>query len=186
MTCMQYIAFDFETSGLPKGRRNVPVTSETVGGYDTCRAVSLSAARFSQRGRLIDTFDAMITPTDFTISQGSIDIHGITQEKATKEGRPFVEVFLDFVKFIGPRTKTIVAHNAAFDVGVLRSEMIRNSIKLELLDELHFRCTLQLYKERFLKPIRLGILYEEIFGEEFENAHNSLADCIALGGCTPM
>ena len=155
---MQYIAFDFETSGLPKGRRNVPVTSETVGGYDTCRAVSLSAARFSQRGRLIDTFDAMITPTDFTISQGSIDIHGITQEKATKEGRPFVEVFLDFVKFIGPRTKTIVAHNAAFDVGVLRSEMIRNSIKLELLDELHFRCTLQLYKERFLKPIRLGIL----------------------------
>ena len=185
MTCMQYIAFDFETSGLPKGRRNVPVTSETVGGYDTCRAVSLSAARFSQRGRLIDTFDAMITPTDFTISQGSIDVHGITQEKATKEGRPFVEVFLDFVKFIGPRTKTIVAHNAAFDVGVLRSEMIRNSIKLELLDELHFRCTLQLYKERFLKPIRLGILYEEIFGEEFENAHNSLADCIACGRVYP-
>ena len=50
MTCMQYIAFDFETSGLPKGRK--PVTRETLGQYDTCRAVSLSAARFSSKGRL--------------------------------------------------------------------------------------------------------------------------------------
>ena len=63
MTCMQYIAFDFETSGLPVGRR--PLTSETVGQYDTCRAVSLSAARFSSRGRLMDTFDAIIQPLGF-------------------------------------------------------------------------------------------------------------------------
>lgn len=84
---MQYIAFDFETSGLPVGRH--PLTSETVGQYDTCRAVSLSAARFSSRGRLMDTFDAIIQPLDFTISQGSIDIHGITKDRAMREGRPF-------------------------------------------------------------------------------------------------
>jgi hypothetical protein len=60
MSCMQYIAFDFETSGLPKGRK--PVTQETLGQYDTCRAVSLSAARFSSKGRLVDTFDAMSLP----------------------------------------------------------------------------------------------------------------------------
>ena len=71
MSCMQYIAFDFETSGLPVGRR--PLTPETIGQYDTCRAVSLSAARFSNRGRLMDTFDAIIQPLDFEISQGSID-----------------------------------------------------------------------------------------------------------------
>ena len=58
MTCLNYIAFDFETSGLPKGRKLL--TPETLGQYDTCRAVSLSAARFSSRGRLIDTFDAMV------------------------------------------------------------------------------------------------------------------------------
>ena len=182
---MQYIAFDFETSGLPQGKRNVEVTEETVKSYDTCRAVSLSAARFSHRGRLLDTFDAIITPTDFTISQQSIDVHGITQERAKREGKPFTEVFLDFVKFIGSRTKTMVAHNASFDVGVLRSEMIRNGINLKLLNDLVFRCTLQLYRERFLKPIRLGVLYNEIFGEDFENAHNSLADCIACGKVYP-
>jgi DNA polymerase III epsilon subunit-like protein len=183
MACMQYIAFDFETSGLPKGRK--PVTQETLGQYDTCRAVSLSAARFSSRGRLVDTFDAMILPTDFTISPGSIAIHGITEEMAKSKGRPFLQVFADFMTFIGPRTKTIVAHNAKFDVSVLRSEMLRHDIDLSLIDDLNFRCTLELYRERFLKPIRLGVLYEDIFGEQFENAHNSLADCIACGRVYP-
>jgi DNA polymerase III epsilon subunit-like protein len=183
MSCMQYIAFDFETSGLPKGRK--PVTQETLGQYDTCRAVSLSAARFSSKGRLVDTFDAMILPTDFTISPGSIAIHGITEDMARSRGRPFLQVFTDFMTFIGPRTKTIVAHNAKFDVSVLRSEMLRHGINLSLIEELNFRCTLELYRERFLKPIRLGVLYEEIFGEQFENAHNSLADCIACGRVYP-
>jgi DNA polymerase III epsilon subunit-like protein len=183
MACMQYIAFDFETSGLPKGRK--PVTRETLGQYDTCRAVSLSAARFSSRGRLVDTFDAMILPTDFTISPGSVAIHGITDDMAKSKGRPFVQVFADFMTFIGPRTKTLVAHNAKFDTSVLQSEMLRHDIDLSLIDDLNFRCTLELYRERFLKPIRLGVLYEEIFGEQFENAHNSLADCIACGRVYP-
>jgi len=42
-----------------------------------------------------------------------------------------------------------------------------------------------MYKERFLTPIKLGILYRDIFGEDFENAHNSLADCIACGRVYP-
>ena len=182
---MQYIAFDFETSGLPKGRRNVKITPETLHCFDMCRAVSLSAARFSNKGRLIDTFDAIIHPTDFQISQGSIDIHGITQEKAEREGRPFVEVFLDFARFIGARTTTMVAHNAIFDTSVLRSEMIRHQLDLSLIQNLNFRCTLELHKEKHLTPIKLGILYKEIFGVDFENAHNSLADCIACGKVYP-
>jgi DNA polymerase III epsilon subunit-like protein len=183
MSCMQYIAFDFETSGLPKGRK--PVTQETLGQYDTCRAVSLSAARFSSKGRLIDTFDAMVYPDDFEISPGSVAIHGITEDMAKSNGRPFIQVFTDFMTFIGPRTKTLVAHNAKFDTNVLRSEMLRHGINLSLIDELNFRCTLELYRERFLKPIRLGVLYEDIFGEQFEDAHNSLADCIACGRVYP-
>ena len=183
MACMQYIAFDFETSGLPKGRK--PVTRETLGQYDTCRAVSLSAARFSSKGRLVDTFDAMVYPEGFEISPGSVAIHGITEEMAKSKGRPFLQVFADFMTFIGPRTKTLIAHNAKFDVSVLHSEMIRHGIDLSLIENINFRCTLELYRERFLKPIRLGVLYEEIFGEQFENAHNSLADCIACGRVYP-
>lgn len=182
---MQYIAFDFETSGLPTGRRNVKVTQDTLTNYDTCRAVSLSAARFSHRGRLLDTFDVIIRPSDFMISQKSIEIHGITHERAVSEGIPFTEAFVKFMSFIGPRTSTMVAHNAQFDVSVLQSEMLRHEIHMGLIEDLNFVCTLKLYKDRFLKPIRLGLLYKNIFGEDFENAHNSLADCIACGRVYP-
>jgi DNA polymerase III epsilon subunit-like protein len=127
----------------------------------------------------------MVLPTDFSISPGSVAIHGITEDMAKSKGRPFIQVFADFMTFIGPRTKTIVAHNAKFDVSVLRSEMIRHGIDLSLIENLNFRCTLELYRERFLKPIRLGVLYEDIFGEQFEDAHNSLADCIACGRVYP-
>jgi DNA polymerase III epsilon subunit-like protein len=186
MSCMQYVAFDFETSGLPEGRRNVEVTPETLKNFDSCRAVSLSAARFSSRGRLVDTFDAIVYPVDFQISEKSIEVHGITQEHAMLQGRPFIEVFLDFMKFIGSRTTMLVAHNAQFDKSVLRSEMIRHELDLSLLDRFNFVCTMNLYKERFFKPIKLGVLYKELFGEDFENAHNSLADCIACGRVYPF
>jgi DNA polymerase III epsilon subunit-like protein len=185
MACMNYIAFDFETSGLPRGRRNTKVTPETLHLFDGCRAVSLSAARFSQRGRLIDTFDAIIKPEDFVIGEDSFAVHGISHEKALKEGRPFTEVFIDFLKFVGPRTKTLVAHNAQFDISVLYSEMLRHQLNTEQVDTFVFRCTLELYKERFLGTIKLTKLYEDIFGEEFDNAHNSLADAIACGRVYP-
>jgi DNA polymerase III epsilon subunit-like protein len=182
---MNYIAFDFETSGLPKGRRVSKVTPENLKNFDSCRAVSLSAARFSSRGRLINTFDAIIKPADFHIGEDSTAIHGITHERAMKEGRPFTEVFWDFMDFIGPRTKTLVAHNAQFDMSVLQSEMIRNGIPLTQLDDWVVRCTLEMYRERFLSPIKLTNLYKDIFGEAFDNAHNSLADSIACGKVYP-
>lgn len=180
---MQYIAFDFETSGLPEGRPRV-VTKETLNCFDSCRGVSLSGARFSSRGRLIDTFDAIISPDDFTISQESINIHGITNEMATTYGKPFTEVFTDFMKFVGS-TKILVAHNAKFDSNVLRSEIIRHKLNMDTIKDVIFRCTHEMYKEKFLKTIKLGDLYENIFGERFENAHNSLADCIACGRVYP-
>ena len=186
MACMNYIAFDFETSGLPRGRRNTKVTQETLPNFDGCRAVSLSAARFSQRGRLIKTFDAIIRPDDFTIGEDSTAIHGITHERAMKEGRPFTEVFWDFMDFIGPRTKTLVAHNAQFDVSVLQSEILRHGLPESQIENLVFRCTLELYKERFMGPIKLTRLYKDIFGEDFDNAHNSLADSIACGKVYPF
>ena len=185
MACLNYIAFDFETSGLPRGRRNIKVTHETLSNFDGCRAVSLSAARFSQRGRLIKTFDAIIRPDDFKIGEESVAIHGITNERALKEGRSFPDVFRDFMDFIGPRTKTLVAHNAQFDTSVLHSEILRHGLDATQVNDLVIRCTLELYKDRFLSPIKLTKLYSEIFGEEFDNAHNSLADSIACGKVYP-
>ena len=96
---MQYITFDFETSGLPRG--NNPDARRNLSDYDTCRAVSLSAARFSDKGVILDTFDKIVYPEDFEISARSTEIHGISKEKALEEGTPFPEVFAGFMKFIG-------------------------------------------------------------------------------------
>jgi len=185
MASLNYIAFDFETSGLPRGRRNTKVTHETLSNFDGCRAGSPSAARFSQRGRLIKTFDAIIRPNGFQIGEESIAIHGISNEKALSEGRPFPEVYRDFMEFIGPRTKTLVAHNAQFDTSVLQSEMLRHGLDTAQLDDLVIRCTLEMYRDRFMGSIKLTKLYADIFGEEFDNAHNSLADSIACGKVYP-
>jgi DNA polymerase III epsilon subunit-like protein len=127
----------------------------------------------------------MVYPDNFEISPGSIAIHGITEDMARSKGRSFIQVFTDFMTFIGPRTTTIVAHNAKFDTSVLRSEMMRHKIDLYLIDNLQFHCTLELYRERFLAPIKLTVLYEQLFGEEFQDAHNSLADAIACGRVYP-
>lgn len=185
MTCLNYIAFDFETSGLPKKRQVSKVTRENLSNFDTCRAVSLSAARFSSRGRLIKTFDALIQPLDFEVSQSSTTIHGISHEKAMREGRPFPDVFRDFMEFIGPRTKTLIGHNVIFDLNCLQSEMLRHGLPIEQLDDFMFRCTMEMYRERFMSPIKLTLLYKEVFGTDFEGAHNSLADSIACGKVYP-
>jgi hypothetical protein len=67
------------------------------------------------------------------------------------------------------------------------SEMLRHDIDLSLIDDLNFRCTLELYRERFPQAYSgLGVLYEEIFGEQFENAHNSWLIVSRVGGSIHM
>ena len=183
---MQYITFDFETSGLPKG--NNPDARRNLSDYDTCRAVSLSAARFSDKGIILDTFDKIVYPEDFEISARSTEIHGITKEKALEEGVPFAEVFVGFMKFIGSHTKTVIAYNLNFDINVLRSEMLRDDMNMDLIEDLDFRCALQLARRSYLnvdlsvpRPYSLVNIYKVLFGYGFADAHNSLADSIACG-----
>jgi DNA polymerase III epsilon subunit-like protein len=178
---MSYVAFDFETSGLPRVNSNTKVTLETLPNLDTCRAVSLSGACFSPSGRLLKTFDAIIRPDDFQIDESAIAIHGITQERALREGKPFVEVFRKFINFIGPTIKVLVAHNAIFDENVLRSEMMRHGLDTSQIQKFNVKCTLELNKRQSMCSMKLTTLYTKIFGETLENAHSSLADSIACG-----
>ena len=185
---VEYVAFDFETSGLPK-KQGIKVTPKTVKNFDSCRAVSLSAAIFSffsdGRFKIINTFDALVRPNDFQISEEAMKIHGITQKVAQSEGRSFKKVFSDFIDFIGPRNR-LVAHNVFFDKSVLRSEMLRHGLNLSLLKKFEFICTNKMYMKlcNIRNPrrgIRLCDLYRKFYDEDFENAHTSLADSIACG-----
>jgi DNA polymerase III epsilon subunit-like protein len=183
LPCGQYVAWDTETCGIPKTR--VRPTKENLSKFDDARIVSLSAVKFSSRGREIDTFNRIIKPIGYQV--GATHIHGITHEYAEEHGVPFKTAFQEFIEFIGDRCNILCAHNSLFDEGIIGHELLRIDLdpNKDFLDKYIFNCTLEMYRERFLSPIKLTNLYKDIFGEAFDNAHNSLADSIACGKVYP-
>ena len=111
LPCGQYVAWDTETCGIPKTR--VRPTRENLSKFDEARIVSLSAVKFSSRGREIDTFNRIIKPTGYRV--GATHIHGITHEYAEEHGVPFKTAFQEFIEFIGDRCNILCAHNSLFD-----------------------------------------------------------------------
>jgi len=183
LPCGQYVAWDTETTGIPKTR--VRPTRENLSKFDDARIVSLSAVKFSSRGREIDTFNRIIKPIGYQV--GATHIHGITHEYAEEHGVPFKTAFQEFIEFIGDRCNILCAHNSLFDEGIIGHELLRISLdpNKDFLDKYIFNCTHEMYKKRFLSSIKLTNLYKDIFGKEFDNAHNSLADARACGQVYP-
>jgi DNA polymerase III epsilon subunit-like protein len=183
LPCGQYVAWDTETCGIPKTR--VRPTRENLSKFDEARIVSLSAVKFSSRGREIDTFNRIIKPIGYQV--GATHIHGITHEYAEEHGVPFKTAFQEFIEFIGDRCNILCAHNSLFDEGIIGHELLRIGLdpNEDFLDKYIFNCTHEMYKKRFLRPIKLTNLYKDIFGKEFDNAHNSLADAGACGQVYP-
>jgi DNA polymerase III epsilon subunit-like protein len=183
LPCGQYVAWDTETCGIPKTR--VRPIRENLSKFDDARIVSLSAVKFSSRGREIDTFNRIIKPIGYQV--GATHIHGITHEYAEEHGVPFKTAFQEFIEFIGDRCNILCAHNSLFDEGIIGHELLRIGLdpNKDFLDKYIFNCTHEMYKKRFLSPIKLTNLYKDIFGKEFDNAHNSLADARACGQVYP-
>jgi DNA polymerase III epsilon subunit-like protein len=183
LPCGQYVAWDTETTGIPKTR--VRPIRENLSKFDDARIVSLSAVKFSSRGREIDTFNRIIKPIGYQV--GATHIHGITHEYAEEHGVPFKTAFQEFIEFIGDRCNILCAHNSLFDEGIIGHELLRIGLdpNKDFLDKYIFNCTHEMYKKRFLSSIKLTNLYKDIFGKEFDNAHNSLADARACGQVYP-
>lgn len=175
---MTYVAWDTETTGLPRVR--LPPTLKNLHNYDMCRIVSLAAVKFSSRGRELASFHRIVKPEGYKVE--ATEIHGITHEYAETHGTPFQEVFREFIEFIGP-VDTLVAHNSRFDENVLLSETLRLGMTLP---SFNFVCTNQMHKEKMFSPIKLIHLYENTFGEGFDGAHDALNDARACGKVYPL
>ena len=164
LPCGQYVAWDTETTGLYNTRARP--TRENLSKFDSARIVSLSAVKFSSRGREIDTFNRIIKPIGYQV--GATHIHGITHEYAEEHGVPFKTAFQEFIEFIGDRCNILCAHNSLFDEGIIGHELLRISLdpNKDFLDKYIFNCTHEMYKKRFLSSIKLTNLYKDIFGKE--------------------
>jgi len=174
-----YIAWDTETTGLPRVR--TPPTPKSLHNYDMCRIVSLAAVKYSSRGRELASFHRIIKPEGYRVE--ATEIHGITHEYAMEHGTPFAEVFKEFMEFVGP-VETLVAHNSRFDENVLISEVLRLGMSPPF-EKFTFVCTNNMHKELEFSPIKLIDLYSKIFGHGFDGAHDALNDARACGEVYP-
>ena len=177
---MSYIAWDTETTGLPMSRSRA--TPDNIDNFKHCRMLSLALVKYTSSGREVSSYHGIVYPADFEVK--ATEIHGITPEHAKAVGKPFKKMYDTFLE-LTRGVDILVAHNSRFDEDVLFSECYRHGLSVEPFKRLRFVCTLDMTKRVFLRNMKLGVLYEKLFGEELEGAHDALNDSRGCGRVYP-
>ena len=184
---MQFI-FDLETTGLPKFNkdkkrsREYPPT-DNLEAYDSARIVSAAWILIdSSTKEIIHQEYYIVSPDNFTIPQESINIHGITQERAMQQGIPIAKMFEHLTTAL-KQASTILSYNLDFDYNILHSELIRYE-QTELIDELTCKrqqCIMQMSQKYMQAPFypKLTDVHRYLFNAPAPNAHNALADVLS-------
>ena len=120
-------------------------------------------------GRVVDTYRRLIRPTPNTFDSGNIRIHNITPAMVAAEPT-FAELYDELLPYLADQH--LVAHNASFDMGVLRA-----SARLYGLPEpsLTYSCTVQLARKVWPDAPRYGLgIPFELFGHRAPTPPSSL------------
>jgi DNA polymerase III epsilon subunit-like protein len=128
----------------------------------------------------------------FVIPQKAASIHGITTERAKKEGLSLHNVFPQFNADV-ENAMTIISHNTDYDLPIINTEFLRSKIDTNLLKKQNF-CTMKTPKIvsycKLPKPSGMGYkwpalteLYLQLFKMEFTDSHNASADVEACAKC---
>ncbi len=178
-----YLFFDTETTGLPINW-NAPVSDLN----NWPRLVQLAFLYYDSNGNKISGGDFIIKPEGFTIPSDASKIHGISTERAIREGQPIKSVLQHFQSLIG-QASYLVAHNMSFDEKIVGAEFLRNNIQNSIQTKNKI-CTMErttnfcaidgLYGYKWPK---LSELHYKLFRTEFEGAHNAAADVTATAKC---
>lgn len=170
--------FDTETDGLPRGRA-MP------------HLVSLAWRLTDEDGFLVSEGSRLVRPEGFEIPFSATEIHGITQEQALAEGTDEREALEAFAADARQAT-AYVAHNIAFDEGVLRAAARRRGLPSPFRRFVRRVCTMK-ESTRFcalparagagFKYPRLGELHRILFSRERRGAHDAAQDVATLVAC---
>jgi DNA polymerase-3 subunit epsilon len=123
-------------------------------------------------GKIVNTFSTLIKPPypNNWFATGNIEVHGIHPQDVVK-APSWAEALEQMLGFIG--MDDLIAHNASFDMGVLRSSA--DLIEVELPD-LRYGCSLIMARKTYnLESYRLNQVAYAIGHEEFDH-HDALAD----------
>ena len=178
-----YLFFDTETTGLPK-RRNAPVTDI----HNWPRLVQIAWMFCDEYGRNINSECHIVKPDGFVIPFDAQNIHGISNEKAHKEGKDLRYVLDRFSDAIS-RSSYLIAHNMEYDYSVVGSEFIRNRMNNKL-DQINKICTMKSTTNYCKIPNNYGYkwpslieLHYTLFNQVFQERHNADYDVSMCAKC---
>lgn len=178
-----FLFFDTETTGLPKFY-NAPINDLE----NWPRLVQLAWLMMDENGQELSSQNLIIRPEGFEIPEAASRVHGITTERAEKEGVDLSESLQEFSQAVN-NVKVLVAHNISFDEKIMGAELLRKQIESSLFDRVKI-CTMheatdycQIPGQYGYKWPRLTELHEKLFNEGFDNAHDALADVRACAKC---
>ena len=178
-----YLFFDTETTGLPRSWK-APVHDLS----NWPRLVQLAYLLYDNSGNLVLSADHIIKPEDFTIPVSASSIHGITHERACREGAPLTEVLSEFFGYLD-QSEILVAHNMSFDENIVGAEFLRHNMP-NVITSKNRICTM-LKTTHFCKldgPYgykwpKLSELHYILFQSGFAEAHNASVDIQATAKC---
>ncbi|MBN2275220.1 MAG: DNA polymerase III subunit alpha [Bacteroidales bacterium] len=180
-----FLIFDTETTGLP-ANYNAPVTD--IANWP--RLVQIAWECHDEKGVLLKAYNYIIKPSGFTIPFSAEKIHGISTERALREGFDLVFVLQEFNRSL-LQTKLVIGHNIDFDRKIVGAEYVRTGQPDEM-SPLPYCCTKEEATEfcallggkggNFKWPT-LSELHQKLFSEDFNEAHNAAADVAATARC---
>lgn len=117
---LNFTAIDFETA---------------TKSYHSACSVAVVEVR---GGEVADSFHTLIKPPGMRFLPENIAIHGITPSMVEK-ARDFAAVWVELEPYL--RGRVVVAHNAPFDMGVLRASLLAHHLPPP---QFHQCCTVQI------------------------------------------
>ena len=179
---MNIVFFDTETSGLPKNYKASVTDLE-----NWPRLVQIGWITYSQDYRT--DMEHIVRPNGFSIPESVSQIHGITQEKALRDGSMLQEV-LDHFESNLVSCDLLVGHNVSFDMNVVGAEFLRTfgtnplegkSVYDTMLKGTEF-CKLPGKYGKYKWP-KLEELYFALFHETLAQTHTALDDIENTAKC---
>jgi DNA polymerase-3 subunit epsilon len=165
--------------------------TETTGVTPQDRIVSICSMFYDYSGQNISSLYVLVRPEGFSIPLSATAIHGITSERAMRDGFALADVLnsLD-LEILRLSPKLLIGHNIAFDRTIILNEYAR-SRKVEHLSRLSTFCTMKETTSLCRIPGRYGDfkwprlaeLHKFLFGTTHSDAHSAQADVEACANC---
>lgn len=127
-------------------------------------------------GQVVAQHHVFVRPPETAshFSAFNTSIHGITADDV-RDAPTWRQVLAWLVEFIGD--DIVVAHNAGFDIGVIRYACMADGIEWP---ELHFLCSLVISRRALSLPSYTLPFVAESVGFRLEDHHNALADAVTV------